>query len=97
MEINDELLSKLATLARLNIDDSKREKMKKDLSEIISWMEKLKEVDTTGVEPLTNMSQEVNRSREDTSGKTMERSKALANAPLHDDRFFRVPKVLKNK
>ena len=97
MEINDELLSKLATLARLNIDDSKREKMKKDLSEIISWMEKLKEVDTTGVEPLTNMSQEVNRSREDTSGKTMERSKALENAPLHDDRFFRVPKVLKNK
>lgn len=47
MKITDELLSKLATLARVTIDDSKKEKMKEDLSEIITWMEKLKEVDTS--------------------------------------------------
>ena len=97
MQINDELLSKLATLARINIDDSKKEKMKKDLSEIISWMEKLKEVDTSEVEPLTNMSREINRWREDTPGKPMDRDIALDNAPLNDDKFFKVPKVLKNK
>jgi aspartyl-tRNA(Asn)/glutamyl-tRNA(Gln) amidotransferase subunit C len=97
MQINDELLSKLATLARIDIDDSKKEKMKKDLSEIISWMEKLQEVDTTGVEPLTNMSREINRWREDNPGEPMDRSKALDNAPRHDNKFFKVPKVLKNK
>jgi aspartyl-tRNA(Asn)/glutamyl-tRNA(Gln) amidotransferase subunit C len=97
MEINDKLLSKLATLARINIEDSKKEKMKKDLSEIISWMEKLQEVDTSEVEPLTNMSREINRWRKDTPGKPMDRDIALGNAPLNDDKFFKVPKVLKNK
>jgi aspartyl-tRNA(Asn)/glutamyl-tRNA(Gln) amidotransferase subunit C len=97
MKITDELLLKLASLARLNIDDSKKEKMKEDLSEIITWMEKLSEVDTTGVEPLTNMSREVNRYREDVAGQPMERKIALGNAPDHDDEFFKVPKVLKKK
>ena len=97
MKITDEVLSKLATLARLKIDDSKMAKMKEDLSEIITWMEKLAEVDTSGVEPLTNMSREVNRYREDLAGKPMEKKIALNNAPDHDDEFFKVPKVLKKK
>jgi len=97
MKIDDKLLAKLSTLARVNIDDYKREKMKKDLSEIISWMEKLQELDTTGVEPLTNMSNEVNRWREDVPGNPMDRSTAINNSPLHDNKFFKVPKVLKNK
>lgn len=97
MQINDELLSKLATLARIKVDDSKKEKMKEDLSEIISWMEKLREVDTQGIEPLTNMSKEINRWREDKPGETMDRNEALENAPLKDDKFFKVPKVLKKK
>lgn len=97
MKITDELLSKLETLARLQIDDSKKEKMKEDLSEIITWMEKLGEVDTSGVEPLTNMSREVNRYREDVAGQPMDRKVALENAPDHDNEFFKVPKVLKKK
>lgn len=96
MKIDDELLSKLSILARVNIEESRKEKIKNDLSEILSWMEKLQEVDTTGIEPLTNMSKEVNRYREDIPGKPMERKIALDNAPLHDDQFFIVPKVLKN-
>ena len=97
MKITDELLSKLATLARLNIDDSKKDMMKQDLSEIITWMEKLSEIDTSGVEPLTNMSREVNRYREDIAGRPMDKKTALNNAPDHDDEFFKVPKVLKKK
>ena len=95
MEINDDLLNKLSELARVKIDESKADKMKKDLSEIISWMEKLKELDTKNVEPLTNMSHEVNRWREDVPGKPMDRKEALDNAPLQDGQFFKVPKVLK--
>ena len=95
MEINDELLEKLAHLARLKLDKSKSEKMKKDLSEILSWMEKLNEVDTDEVEPLTNMSEEIDRWREDVEGQPMDREKALKNAPSSDGEFFKVPKVLK--
>ena len=95
MKIDEELLLKLSDLARVNIDKSGKEKLKKDLSDIITWMEKLKEVDTTDVEPLTNMSQEVNRWREDEEGTPMDREIALKNAPIHDDKYFHVPKVLK--
>ena len=55
MKINDELLDKLARLARINIPESDKEKMKAELSEIVTWMEKLSELDTDDVEPLTNM------------------------------------------
>ena len=97
MEINDKLLAKLASLSKLNVAEDQKEKMKKDLSEILTWMEKLNEVNTEGVDPLTTMSQEVNRWREDNPGTPMDRKTALDNAPLKDEKFFKVPIVLKNK
>ena len=97
MKINDKLLDKLAQLARINIPESKKEKIKAELSEILTWMEKLSELDTDGVEPLTNMSEEVNRWRDDSPQPQIDREIALKNAPSHESGYFKVPNVLKSK
>jgi aspartyl-tRNA(Asn)/glutamyl-tRNA(Gln) amidotransferase subunit C len=94
MKINRELLDKIAHLARLEFDDKDAEKMMQDMSAIVSWVEKLKEVDTTGVEPLTTMSTEVNALREDDTQNQLSRQEVLQNAPVKDENYFRVPKVL---
>jgi len=94
MKINKEVLQKIAHLARLDLNPEKEESLKKDLEEILDWVEELNEVDTEGLEPLTNMSFEVNALREDKAGEVLPREKGLKNAPAHDDQYFRVPKVL---
>lgn len=94
MKINRELLDKMAHLARLEFDDKDAEKMMQDMTSIVSWVEKLNEVDTTGVEPLTTMSHEVNALREDKAQPALTRDEVLKNAPLKNEDYFRVPKVL---
>ena len=95
MKIDQETLRKIAHLARLELEPGKEAEMIKDLNEIITWVEQLQEVDTEGVEPLTNMSHEVNVFREDKPGGHLDHERALKNAPEHDKDYFRVPKVLK--
>jgi len=62
---------------------------------MIAFVEKLNELDTTGVEPLLHMSDEVNVLREDEVKGSISREEALKNAPLHDEQFFKVPKVIR--
>jgi len=95
MNINKNTLRKIAHLARLELDPDKEDAMTNDLNEIINWVEQLQEVDTEGVEPLTNMSEEVNVFRKDKAGEHLDHQRALKNAPKHDEDYFRVPKVLK--
>ena len=95
MEINRDTLLKIAHLARLNISDESEKEMLDGLNDMIKWVEKLHEVDTEGVEPLTNMSQEVNSWCEDEVKTDISREQALKNAPKKDKEFFKVPKVLK--
>ena len=94
MKIDRALLDKIAHLSRLDFDEKDAEKMMQDMTAIVDWVEKLKEVDTDGVEPLTTMSFEVNVLREDIVGQHLPHDEALKNAPKKDDQFFRVPKVL---
>ncbi len=94
MNIDKSALHKIAHLARLEMDEKDETSMVKDLNEIISWVEQLNEVDTEGVEPLTNMSHEVNVFREDKVQGQLDHEKALKNAPKKDKDFFRVPKFL---
>ena len=70
------------------------DKMMKDMTAIVNWVEKLKEVNTDGVEPLTTMSHEVNVLREDEVKEHLSHDLALKNAPKKDADYFRVPKVL---
>ncbi len=94
MKIDHELLTKIAHLARLEFDEKDTEKMIADMTAIVDWVEKLNEVDTEGVEPLTTMSHEINALREDEVKEHLSHERALRNAPHKDDTYFRVPKVL---
>lgn len=94
MEITPESLEKIAHLARLHIAPQDREQLLESLNKTIAWVNKLGELDTTGVEPLTHMTHEVNRWREDAIVQTLTREQALSQAPDHDDNYFRVPKVI---
>lgn len=94
MNINRDVLDKIAHLARLEFDEKDAEKMMADMSAMVTWVEKLKEVDTTGVEPLTSMSHEVNSMRSDEVKNMLPHEEVLQNAPLKNDDYFRVPKVL---
>jgi aspartyl-tRNA(Asn)/glutamyl-tRNA(Gln) amidotransferase subunit C len=94
MKIDRALLDNIAHLARLEFDEKDADKMMADMNAIVSWVEKLQEVDTTGVEPLTTLSHEINVFREDIPVRTLSREEALANAPDADGEFFRVPKVI---
>ena len=89
------MIEKLAHLARLSFNDAEKEEIKKDLQEMISFVEKLNELDLDGIEPLLHMSNEINVLREDEIKGSISRSEALKNAPEHDDQFFKVPKVIK--
>ncbi len=94
MKIDKETIKKIAHLARLEFDEKGVEKMSKDMTQILDWVEQLEEVDTTNVEPLTTMSEEVNVFREDEVADQISREKAIKNAPKTDGEHFRVPKVL---
>lgn len=96
MEVTDEMVKTLADLSRLTFNDQEKEDIKKDLQKMISFVEKLKEVDTSNVEPLLHMSEAVNIYREDNIQGSMEKSAALSNAPMADENYFKVPKVIKN-
>ncbi len=95
MEVNDALIEKLANLAKLKFEDAEKEEIKRDLQKMIEFVEKLNELDLEGVEPLLHMSDEVNVLREDEVKGSISREDALKNAPLHDEQFFKVPKVIK--
>ncbi len=96
MEMNDNLINNLGRLARLEFNDKERDEIKSDLQKMITFIDKLNELDTTGVEPLLHMSENVNVLREDEVSGTISREEAFRNAPLHDEQFFKVPKVIKN-
>lgn len=93
MKIDKQTLEKIAHLARLDLDPGKEKDMLKSLSEILTWVEKLNELNTEDVEPLTNMSMEMNMFRSDEVKGHLEREKGLKNAPKKDEKFFKVPKV----
>jgi aspartyl-tRNA(Asn)/glutamyl-tRNA(Gln) amidotransferase subunit C len=95
MDVTDALVDKIAHLARLDFPETEKASMKKDLERMIRFVEKLSELDTTGVPPLLHMSDVINNLREDEVKGSVSREEALKNAPRHSDRFFLVPKVIK--
>jgi aspartyl-tRNA(Asn)/glutamyl-tRNA(Gln) amidotransferase subunit C len=95
MQVDNAIVDKLAHLARLQFNDAEKEAIKSDLQRMIQFVDKLNEVDTTGVEPLLHMSEQVNVLREDDVQGSITTSEALRNAPMHDEQFFKVPKVIK--
>jgi aspartyl-tRNA(Asn)/glutamyl-tRNA(Gln) amidotransferase subunit C len=97
MQVDDALINKLSRLSMLEFDEDEKQTIKKDLEKMIGFIDKLLELDTTGVEPLLHMTAHTNILREDTPGHMLTREEALQNAPLHDDTYFKVPKVIKKE
>jgi aspartyl-tRNA(Asn)/glutamyl-tRNA(Gln) amidotransferase subunit C len=95
MEVTDAMIEKLAQLARLRFDEAEKAEIRNDLQRMIAFVEKLNELDLEGVDPLLHMSREVNVLREDEIKGSISREEALKNAPLHDEQYFKVPKVIK--
>jgi aspartyl-tRNA(Asn)/glutamyl-tRNA(Gln) amidotransferase subunit C len=94
MKITEEIVDHIAHLARLEFEGEKKEAIRQDLENIISFMDKLSEVDTEGVEPLIFMTEEYNKLRDDEAVVTISQDEALKNAPKKDSDYFRIPKVL---
>ena len=95
MDVNDALIEKLAHLSRLEFSDEEKQEIKIDLEKMIGFIDKLNELDTSGVEPLLHMSENINIFRKDEVRGEISREDVFKNAPLHDDEFFKVPKVIK--
>ena len=95
MEVNDTMVDKLAHLSLLQFNETEKKEIRTDLQRMIAFVEKLNELNLDGVEPMLHMSDEVNVLREDEVKGSVSREDALKNAPLHDEQFFKVPKVIK--
>ena len=94
MNIDKDTVDKIAHLARLEFEDKAKEEIIKDMNNMLAFVNKLNEVDTTGVEPLIYMSDEVNVLREDDVVQEITQEQALKNAPQKDSDYFKVPKVI---
>ena len=95
MQVTDELIEKLARLSMLEFSENEKNEIREDLTKMIAFVEKLNELDTTGIEPLMHMSDEENVLRLDQVGNMLAKKEALQNAPEHDTNYFTVPKVIK--
>lgn len=89
----DEVL-KVAHLARLEFKENEIERFRDDLNNILSFIEKLQEVDTEGVEPLYQVNNLENVLRKDLVRDSLDRDLAIKNAPQKDEGMIIVPKVV---
>ena len=94
MNIDKETVEKVAHLARLELAEDEKGKMIADMNKILGFMDKLNEIDTSGIEPLVYMTNEVNTVREDVIKQEITHEEALLNAPKHDKDYFLVAKVI---
>jgi aspartyl-tRNA(Asn)/glutamyl-tRNA(Gln) amidotransferase subunit C len=95
MEVNEMLVQQLADLARLEFSEQEKKEIKGDLQRMITFVEKLNELDTTHVKPLLHLTADRNVLREDTVVPSITREEGLQNAPAANDQYFKVPKVIK--
>ncbi len=94
MDIDKKLVKKIATLSKIKIEDKEVEKLSKELSKIINWVEKLNEVETKDVTPVANPSDIKIPFRKDEINDGKIEDKVLKNAPEKKAGYFIVPKVV---
>ena len=96
MKVDKDTVDKLATLAKLEFENEAKDGIINDLNRVLTFIEKLNELDTEGIEPLVYMSDEVNVMREDEVRVEISQQEALKNAPEKDSDYFKVHKVIDN-
>ncbi|NWF73121.1 MAG: Asp-tRNA(Asn)/Glu-tRNA(Gln) amidotransferase subunit GatC [Nitrospirae bacterium] len=97
MEITKQEVEKVANLARLALTDSEKTAFAKQLSQILTHVETLKQYDTTGVEPTATVPGQANVFRADDVRPSLSIESAVANAPESVDGFFVVPKIIEDR
>ncbi|MEI6088127.1 MAG: Asp-tRNA(Asn)/Glu-tRNA(Gln) amidotransferase subunit GatC [Bacteroidota bacterium] len=95
MEISIALVENLANLSKLQFEEAEKTAIQQDLQKMVGFIAELETVDTTGVEPLLHMGDAANVLRADLVSGSVSRADALSNAPVADNAFFKVPKVIK--
>ena len=94
MTIDLKTVKHISKLARISVDEEKANKLVGDLNSIFSFIEKLNELKTENVEPLTSIAETTLRFREDKIKSENIREKILKNSPEKNNDFFVVPKVV---
>ena len=97
MRITEEEVRRVAELATLALTEDEIARMARDFSGVLTHVDKLNELDTTGVEPMTQVlfaSEENSTLRQDRERPSLSNADALANAPVSGGGYFKVPKVI---
>lgn len=94
MQVDEATVRRIARLARIKITDGEAQSLQKELSGILDWVKQLDEVDTTSIQPMTRIvAQDLERRPDEvTDGEIA--ATVVANAPISEDNFFVVPKVV---
>lgn len=92
--ISDETIEYVGILAKLELSQAEKEQAKKDMNRMLDYIDKLNELDTSGVEPLSHVFPVNNVFREDVVENGDTREKLLSNAPEQKDGQFMVPKTV---
>jgi aspartyl-tRNA(Asn)/glutamyl-tRNA(Gln) amidotransferase subunit C len=93
-KIDESLVRKVAKLSRLEITEAEVKEFTGQLGAILEYMEKMNQLDTSDIEPLAHCLPITNVFRQDYIKDSLGTEKTLANAPQHDQEFFKVPKIL---
>ncbi len=103
MKVTEKDVSYIADLANLELTDQERQRMVKDLDSILTYIDRLNELDTKDVPPMAQVTASEERAavpaaipatREDQPRPSLPRADAMQNAPATDGQFFKVPKVI---
>jgi aspartyl-tRNA(Asn)/glutamyl-tRNA(Gln) amidotransferase subunit C len=94
MEVDEATVRRIARLARIKITDEEAKGLEGELSGILNWVEQLAEVDTENVEPMTSVVPIKLKMRDDVVNDGEKVDDVTANAPMSEDGFYVVPKVV---
>ena len=97
MPVTKKDVEKIAELAQLKFSEQELESFTHQMNEILAYMDKLNELDTENVEPLSHPVEQTNVFREDELKPSITTEDALKNAPAKDEHYFKVPKVIGDK
>lgn len=94
MSVDKDTVRRIAKLARLALEEERVEPMMNELNQIFAWVQQLEEVDVAGVPPMTSVVKQRLKMRDDVVTDGGNADAITANAPLAEDHFFVVPKVV---
>jgi aspartyl-tRNA(Asn)/glutamyl-tRNA(Gln) amidotransferase subunit C len=96
MTISRQDVEHIARLSRLALSEAESARMREQLDGILAYIDTLRALDTSGVEPTSHAVPQVNVMRDDERRPCLSQDEALANAPDRSDMFFRVPRIIED-